>query len=124
MPEPYRWVALLVVAIGVFIIFMFVLRRLRSRPDLVSDEVRESVLTTGLLQAQLAELWSRLRSRFGPAPEEPDPFLSLEGESDTRLLIRSIYRRLLAFAQIRNAARLQGGNTQSLWRPPYRSSRF
>ena len=108
MPEPYRWVALLVVAIGVFIIFMFVLRRLRSRPDLVSDEVRESVLTTGLLQAQLAELWSRLRSRFGPAPEEPDPFLSLEGESDTRLLIRSIYRRLLAFAQIRNAARLQG----------------
>lgn len=108
MPEPYRWVALLAMAIGVFIIFMLVLRQLRSRPERESDEIRESVLTTNLLQAQLSELWARLRSRFGPLPEEPDPFLSLEGESDTRRLIRSIYQRLLVFAYASNAPRLQG----------------
>lgn len=108
MPEPFRWVALLVVAAGVFIIFMLVLRQLRSSPEEESDEVRESVLTTSLLQSQLAELWARLRSRFGPPPEEPDPFLSLEGESDTRRLIRLIYQRLLEAAQMRNAPRLQG----------------
>ena len=108
VPEPFRWVALLVVAIGVFIIFMLFLRQLRSRQDTESDEVRESVLTTSLLQAQLANLWSRLRSRFGPAPEDPDPFLSLEGESDTRRLIRAIYQRLLLFAHFRNVLRSQG----------------
>lgn len=108
MPEPFRWVALVVVAIGVFIIFMLVLRQLRSRPEEESDEVRESVLTASLLQSQLAELWARLRSRFGPPPEEPDPFLSLEGESDTRRLIRLIYQRMLEAAHWRNAPRLQG----------------
>ena len=108
MPEPFRWIALLVVAAGVFIIFMFVLRQLRSRPDEESDEVRESVLTASLLQSQLADLWARLRSRFGPPPEEPDPFLSLEGESDTRRLIRAIYQQMLAFAQFRGIFRMQG----------------
>ncbi len=108
MPEPFRWVALVIVAIGVFIIFMLVLRQLRSQPQEESDEVRESVLTASLLQSQLAELWARLRSRFGPPPEEPDPFLSLEGESDTRRLIRLIYQRMLEAAHWRNAPRLQG----------------
>ena len=108
MPEPFRWVALLVVAAGVFIIFMLFLRQLRSNPEEESDEVRESVLTASLLQSQLAELWARLRSRFGPLPEEPDPFLSLEGESDTRRLIRLIYQRLLEAAHMRNAPRSQG----------------
>ena len=108
MPEPFRWVALLVVAAGVFIIFMLVLRQLRRTPEEEGDEVRESVLTASLLQSQLAELWARLRAQFGPPPEEPDPFLSLEGESDTRRLIRSIYQRMLALAQIQSAPRLQG----------------
>lgn len=108
MPEPFRWVALIVVAAGVFILFMLVLRQLKSRPEEESDEVRESILTASLLQSQLADLWARLRSRFGPPPEEPDPYLSLEGESDTRRLIRSIYQRLLALAQARSAPRLQG----------------
>jgi len=108
MPEPFRWVALLVLAAGVFIIFMLVLRQLTSSPEEESDEVRESVLTANLLQSQLAELWARLRSRFGPPPEEPDPFLSLEGESDTRQLIRLIFQRLLEAADWRNAPRLQG----------------
>ena len=108
VPEPFRWVALLVLAAGVFIIFMLVLRQLRSRPEEESDEVRESVLTASLLQSQLADLWARLRSRFGPPPEEPDPFLSLEGESDTRALIRLIYQGLLEAAQWRNSPRLQG----------------
>lgn len=108
MPEPFRWIALLVVAAGVFIIFMLVLRQLKSRPEEESDEVRESILTASLLQSQLADLWARLRSRFGPPPEEPDPYLSLAGESDTRRLIRSIYQRLLALAQTRNAPRLHG----------------
>ena len=107
VPEPYRWIALLVVAVGVFIVFMLVLRQLRSHRRNETEELRESVFTTNLLQAQLTDLWARLRSRFGPAAEEPDPFLSLEGEIDTRRLIRSIYQRLLAVAQGRVAARLQ-----------------
>ena len=36
-----------------------------------------------------------------------DPYLSLEGEIDTRRLIRAIYQRLLALAQTRTAPRLQ-----------------
>ena len=101
VPEPYRWVALLVIAAGVFIIFMLALRLMRSRSPTETEEVRESVLTANLLQAQLAELWGRLRARFGPAAEEPDPYLSLAGEVDTRRLIRSIYQRLLSLAQTR-----------------------
>ncbi len=107
VPEPYRWVALLAIAAGVFIIFMLALRLMRSRSPTEVDEVRESVLTANLLQAQLAELWGRLRARFGPGAEEPDPYLSLAGEVDTRLLIRSIYRRLLSLAQSRAPARLR-----------------
>ena len=107
VPEPYRWVALLAIAVGVFIIFMLVLRMLRRRPPDETDDVRESVLTASLLQAQLAELWARLRSRFGPLPEELDPYLPLEGEVDTRRLIRSIYQRLLTLAQTRAPARMQ-----------------
>ncbi|MDE0182925.1 MAG: DUF4129 domain-containing protein [Caldilineaceae bacterium] len=107
VPEPYRWVALLVIAAGVFIIFMLALRLMRSRSPTETDEVRESVLTANLLQAQLAELWSRLRDRFGPGAEEPDPYLSLAGEVDTRRLIRSIYQRLLSLAQTRAPARLR-----------------
>ena len=107
VPEPYRWVALLVILAGVFIIFMLALRLMRSRSPTEIDEVRESVLTANLLQAQLAELWGRLRARFGPGAEEPDPYLSLSGEVDTRRLIRSIYQRLLSLAQTRAPARLR-----------------
>ena len=107
VPEPYRWVALLAIAVGVFILFMLVLRQMRSRAENDADDVRESVLTANLLQAQLSDLWARLRSRFGPAPEEIDPYLSLEEEVDTRRLIRSIYQRLLTLAQTRSAARMQ-----------------
>ena len=106
VPEPYRWVALLVIAAGVFIIFMLALRLMRSRAPTEADEVRESVLTANLLQSQLAELWGRLRARFGPGAEEPDPYFSLAGEVDTRRLIRSIYQRLLSLAQTRAPARL------------------
>lgn len=107
VPEPFRWIALLILAAVVFILFMLVLRQLRSRPEEENDEVRESVLTASLLQTQLAELWGKLRARFGPGEEEPDPFLSLEGESDTRRLIRAIYQRLLTAAHFRNVARMQ-----------------
>ncbi len=106
LPEPYRWVALLAIAAGVFVIFMLALRLMRSRSPTETDEVRESVLTANLLQSQLAELWGRLRARFGPGAEEPDPYFSLAGEVDTRRLIRSIYQRLLSLAQTRAAARL------------------
>lgn len=107
VPEPYRWVALLAIAAGVFIIFMLALRQLRRRPQKETDELRESVLTANLLQAQLSDLWARLRSRFAPAAIEPDPFLSLDGEMDTRRLIRFIYQRLLAVAPSRTSARLR-----------------
>ncbi len=49
IPEPYRWVALLVMAAGVFIIFMLALRLMRSRAPNETDDVRESILTANLL---------------------------------------------------------------------------
>lgn len=96
VPEPYRWIALIVVAVLVLLIFMLVLRQLRQRQVEEQEELRESVFTGDLLQAQLSDLWNRWRARFGPKPEEPDPFLSLAGEPDTRRLIRQIYQQLLA----------------------------
>ncbi|MFN8445614.1 MAG: DUF4129 domain-containing protein [Caldilineaceae bacterium] len=109
MPDAYRWVALVIFLIGVALIFALVVRRLRLAQGIENDDVRESILSGDLLQDQLSRLWNRL---FGKrtGDEAWDPFLSLEGETDTRRRIRAIYQQLLG-ASVRKGWARQPGQT-------------
>lgn len=95
MPDAYRWVALLLFLLAVAFVFALVVRRLRAAAALESDEERESILSGDLLQDQLARLWQRLWGSRS-AEEAWDPYLSLEGEVDSRRRIRALYQRLLS----------------------------
>ncbi len=106
MPDSYRWAALALIALGVLLIFALVLRRLRALQEESIDERRESILSSSLLQAQLAKLWDKLRGRL-QGERAIDPFLSLDGELDTRRQIRDIYQRLLAGMKSNGHAHLQ-----------------
>lgn len=95
VPESYRWVSL-IIGIGIVVlIFALALRRLRVTTVSDEDEVRESILTTELLQEQLSGLWQRW---FGRRRSPHDPFLSLDGEVEPRRRIRALYQELLAGA--------------------------
>ncbi len=93
VPEPFRWVALVLVLVVIFVIFVLVLRRLRSESPGEADETRESIYSADLLQDQLAALWSRLRGGFSRATAPL--FYDLSGETDSRSAIRAVYQRLL-----------------------------
>ena len=94
IPDTYRWLALALVVVVVLILFALAVRRLRATAPAAVDEVRESILTTDLLQQQLASLWERWFGRR----QAGDPFLSLAGEEETRRRIRLAYQHLLAAA--------------------------
>ncbi|HMN26846.1 MAG TPA: hypothetical protein PKE45_01735, partial [Caldilineaceae bacterium] len=95
IPDVYRWLALALFVVAVAVIFALVLRKLRSAPADTLDETRESILSAGLLQDQLAKLWQKW---FGRLAGERSPFLSLDEESETRRIIRQAYQGLLARA--------------------------
>lgn len=95
IPDAYRWMALALFVVGVLIVLALAVRRLRTTAATEIDEVRESILTTDLLQEQLASLWARW---FGRRSGQRDPFLSLAGETETRRQIRAAYQQLLATA--------------------------
>lgn len=105
IPDTYRWLALALFVIVVLIILALAVRRLRTTAATEIDEVRESILTTDLLQEQLASLWDRW---FGRRSGQPDPFLSLTGETDTRRQIRAAYQQLLATAMALGQGRRPG----------------
>jgi hypothetical protein len=109
VPDAYRWLALVVMVMVALFIFALALRRLRARPVATSDEERESILSTELLQSQLAALWQRLRGRFAAASER---FLSLAGEGTTRQHIRRLYQQLLVATSARNQPRRRGQTPQ------------
>jgi hypothetical protein len=96
IPDSYRWIALGLLTLAVLVIFALVLRRMRRTQTEDSDEVRESILTTDLLQDQLAKLWQSLFGGLGNRLATIGPYLSLEGETDTRRMIRAAYQALLA----------------------------
>ena len=104
LPDSYRWVGLIIFLALVAIIFALVVRRLRMGREVESDEVRESILSSDLLQDQLAKLWNRLWGNRAAAGEL-DPYLSLEGEADTRRTIRQLYQKLLTAAGQRGLGR-------------------
>ena len=105
IPDTYRWLALALFVAGLVLIFALAVRRLRVTPAVMVDEVRESILTTDLLQEQLADLWNRW---FGRRPGQTDPFLSLTGEEESRRRIRAAYQQLLALATTRGQSRRPG----------------
>lgn len=89
------WIGLIALIVVVTLVFALVLRRLRSLPEEDEDEIRESILSTDLLQDQLGRLWQRWRSRLGAAGGLLSPFFSLDKELDTRQRIRHVYQQLL-----------------------------
>lgn len=105
IPDPYRWLALALSLLAVLLIFALVLRKLRNTPVEEIDEERESILSAELLKDQLASLWRRW---FGGLAERLSPFLSLDGEAETRRIIRLSYQGLLAAATGFGQARLRG----------------
>jgi hypothetical protein len=102
IPDAYRWLALALVVLAVLLIFALVLRRMRALQSEEIDEVRESILSAGLLQDQLAALWRKLFGRTQPG----QPFLALDGEPESRRLIRAAYQQLLAAASAIGRGRL------------------
>lgn len=105
IPDSYRWLALALFVAGMLLVLAVAVRRLRATPATEVDEVRESILTTDLLQAQLAGLWERW---FGRRQSQVDPFLSLAGEEDARRRIRAAYQQLLATATTLGQGRRPG----------------
>ncbi len=107
LPDELRWVALAVLIIVVALAFALALRRLlATTPKDDIEETRESVLSRDLLQLQLSELWNSVLSRLDRDSKEViDPFLSLDGEDETRRTIREVYQALLASAQDRGVWR-------------------
>jgi hypothetical protein len=103
IPDAYRWLALALVVLAVLVIFALVLRRMRALQSEEIDEVRESILSAGLLQEQLAALWRKLFGR----PQPSQPFLALDGEPESRRRIRAAYQQLLARAGAIGWARLR-----------------
>jgi len=104
LPDGLQWVALgaLIVLIG--LAFALALRRLLSgrKPKNGIVETRETILSRELLQKQMADLWRSLLGRFRRHQNTPfNPFLSLEGETPTRRVIRAVYQAVLAAAQER-----------------------
>jgi hypothetical protein len=98
VPDPYRWLALVLFALLVVVVFALVLRRLRTLPLAAIDEERESLLSAELLQSQLGALWRKLLGRLRAGVDTLNPFFNLDGESETRRLIRRAYQGILAAA--------------------------
>lgn len=95
VPEPFRWIALGILALGILILFILVLRRLQSAQTEEPEETHESIYSGDLLQDQLSALWDRWRNRFGRDAMDGPAFADLSGELDTRRRIRAIYQQLL-----------------------------
>jgi hypothetical protein len=101
-----RWVGLAGLILVIGVVFAVALRRFWTEAGEGIDETRETILSRDLLQAQLSALWRAWWDRFRRAPEPaPDPFLSLEGETDARRAIRAIYQALLGAARDRGLTR-------------------
>lgn len=112
VPDPYRWLALVIFALLVIVIFAVVLRRLRAAQAAEIDEERESLLSAELLQSQLGALWQKLLGRFRSGAHALAPFLNLDGENETRRLIRSAYQGLLAAATLTGQSRPRAATPQ------------
>ncbi|MDX1522870.1 MAG: DUF4129 domain-containing protein, partial [Anaerolineae bacterium] len=95
LPDAWRWLALAVVFGFIGLVFALALRRLTADADAEGiEETREFIISSDLLLAQLAR-W-RARGLGGARVAGFNPFLSLDGEPETRRIIRERYQKLLA----------------------------
>ncbi|GAB4564956.1 MAG: hypothetical protein Kow0047_15100 [Anaerolineae bacterium] len=108
VPEPIRWLGLLLILGVIGLLFAVAVHRLRRQRALPLVEIRESILSSELLQAQLGALWLRWLSRLREwMPRPYSPFLSLAAESPGRAAIRAVYQALLAAARQAGMPRLR-----------------
>jgi hypothetical protein len=106
--ESLRWLGFAALLIVIAIAFALALRYFGSRHGEETDETRELIFSSDLLQEQLASLWRKWRQRFsGRAAGKADPYLSLAGEMENRRLIRAIYQAMLAAATAQGHGRVQ-----------------
>jgi hypothetical protein len=107
--EAFRWLGLAIVVLVIGLAFALALRRFWAGNEDEVEETRELILSRDLLQEQLSRLWRNWLQRLRRAPALVlSPFLSLEGEPDTRRAIRAIYQALLAAAGERGVFRARG----------------
>ncbi len=109
LEEAFRWLGLAIVVLVIGLAFALALRRFWVGKEDEVEETRELILSRDLLQEQLSRLWRNWLQRLRRAPSVVfSPFLSLEGEPDTRRAIRAIYQALLAAAGERGLPRARG----------------
>ncbi|MCC9076315.1 DUF4129 domain-containing protein [Litorilinea aerophila] len=95
IPDAYRWTGLFVAVALLLLAFALALRRMRAVASEEPDEVRESILSSDLLQEQLAGLLRNWLGRLRTGARAISPFLALDGEAETRRVIRQIYQQFL-----------------------------
>ncbi|MCS7221344.1 MAG: DUF4129 domain-containing protein [Anaerolineae bacterium] len=109
LTEAFRWIGLTALILAIAMAFVLALQRFWAQMQDEVDETRELILSRDLLAAQLSRLWRHWLERWRRAPARVlNPFLSLEGEPDTRRAIRAIYQALLAMAGERGVPRARG----------------
>ena len=99
------WLGLAVALLAIGLLFAWALRRYHQRGAEESDETREIILSRDLLSAQLAALLAGLRPRRTARDAGAAPFLSLDGETEGRRVVRRAYQELLAAMQERGRPR-------------------
>ncbi len=109
LAEAFRWIGLTALILAIAMAFALALRRFWVQTEDEVEESRELILSRDLLAAQLSRLWRHWLERWRRAPAMAlVPFLSLEGEPDTRRAIRAIYQALLATAGAWGLPRTRG----------------
>ena len=117
-----RWLIFVGVALVLGILFALALRYLTANADEATDETRESVFSTDLLQEQWLALWRRwLQQLPRRAGGSLNPYLSLDGEAGPRRTIRALYQAVLALAQASGRARGRAQTPQRVSAPTGRT---
>jgi len=107
--EAFRWIGLMALILAIAMAFALALRRFGAQEMDEVVETRELILSRDLLADQLSRWWHRWLRRLRRASVTAlSPFLSLEGEPDTRRAIRAIYQALLSTAGERGLPRARG----------------
>ncbi|MEA3346211.1 MAG: DUF4129 domain-containing protein [Chloroflexota bacterium] len=93
-----KGVFLLLLVGGIGLLFALALRRYARQDEEGVEETRELIWSPELMRGEWRDLLRRLRRGGRRAEKARSPFLSLRGEKRSRLIIRRVYQRLLAWA--------------------------
>ncbi len=107
--ETARWFGVIGLIVAIALAFALALRRFWGNEAEEVEETRELILSRDLLGEQLSALWRGWADRLRWAPRKAlSPFLPLDGEPQTRRVIRALYQALLMAAKERGLPRLRG----------------